>query len=218
MNGFYQQPRFQLWLKAGLLGLCGLALGCYITIMAFYYDPLYYLSIFPYIPLMQFAGTPLLTLTGSYTYYSPLLLGYNATEKKIDLHSGTSFDYLFVMKGVKPGPPFKRQLLVYYLEGLRNLIQRIEEKTIPDTVRIVGTSYFFNDRTIQKLGFELEKPTLFYRLNLLINFVDLFWMYSLSQDKISIPRVWNAKKAGISGARLVESKEAIERLYQKLRA
>jgi hypothetical protein len=102
------------------------------------------------------------------------------------------------------------------LEGLLNLIQLIEDKRIPASVNIIGTSYFFNDRTLHNLGFQLEKATLFYRINLFINFIDLLWMYSLSKGKLTVPAVWDAKKATITGDALIVQKSKLEGLYQKL--
>jgi hypothetical protein len=67
------------------------------------------------------------------------------------------------------------------------------------------------------MGFDIINPSLFYRLNLFINFIDLIWMYSLSQGKLAIPKLWNAKKASITGAKLVESKKAIVDLYEKMK-
>lgn len=107
--------------------------------------------------------------------------------------------------------------MIYQLEGLINLINLIEHKSIPETVRIVGTSYFFKSRTLNKLGFDIENPSLFYRINLFVNFIDLFWMYSLSQGKRSIPKIWYVKKAKINGLKLTESKKAIEALYEKMK-
>jgi hypothetical protein len=130
-----------------------------------------------YLPVAQFSITPLLKLTGVYTYYSPMLMGYMANDKQIDLHSGGSFDYLFVMRKHKTGLEFRNRLLTYHLEGLLQIIARIENKAIPGTVQISGTSYFFNDRTLHKLGFKTETPTLFYRINLFANFLDLIWMF-----------------------------------------
>ncbi|MBK9642818.1 MAG: hypothetical protein IPO72_16460 [Saprospiraceae bacterium] len=153
-----------------------------------------------YIPIGQFASTPFFTLVGIYKYYSPMLLGYMANDNQIDLHSGGSFDYLFVMRKFKSGIEFKNSLLIYHLEGLLNII------------------YFFNNRTLNKMGFEIMNPSLIYRVNLFVNFIDLFWMYSLSQGKLSIPKVWYAKKASISGAKLVESKKVIEVLYDKMKS
>jgi hypothetical protein len=42
-------------------------------------------------------------------------------------------------------------------------------------------------------------------------------MFSLSKRKFSIPKLWNAKKASISGAKLIESKKLLEELYEKLK-
>ena len=167
--------------------------------------------------LDNLAFTPIFSLIGVYKYYSPMLLGYMANDRQIDLHSGGSFDYLFVMRRYRAGIEIRYKLLLYHIEGLIKIIELIEKKSIPETVSIVGTSYFFNDRTLSKMGFEIVNPSIFYRLNLFINFIDLIWMYSLSQGKLSIPKLWNAKKASISGDKLIESKKVIEDLYDKMK-
>jgi hypothetical protein len=159
-----------------------------------YEQPLLYLLFLIYIPVGQFAATPFFTLVGIYKYYSPMLLGYMANDKQIDLRSGGSFDYLFVMRTYKSGIALRNKLLIYHLEGLLNIIQLIENKTIPETANIVGTSYFFNNRTLHKMGFEIINPSLFYRINLFVYFIDLIWMYSLAKGKFAMPKLWNAKK------------------------
>ncbi len=102
------------------------------------------------------------------------------------------------------------------LEGLLNIINEIENGSIPKSVKIIGTSYFFNKRTLNKFGFELKNPSLFYRINLLANFMDLIWMYSISQGRFSIPKIWTANKASIEGGDLVVKKNIIKELYRKL--
>jgi hypothetical protein len=169
------------------------------------------------VPISQFLFTPIYKLTGGYTYYSPMLLGYMANEKQIDLHSGTSFDYLFALRKYPSGTALRNRILLYHLEGLLNIIQLIEDKYLPETVNIIGTSYFFNERTLHNLGFQIEEPSNSYRINLLLNFIDLFWMYSLSKGKVAIPRVWDVKKASILGDQLVLQKTKLEGLYQKLK-
>jgi hypothetical protein len=181
-------------------------------------NTMYYLGFFLYVPVSQFLFTPIYTLTGGYTYYSPMLLGYMANDTQIDLHSGTSFDHLFVLRKSPSGIPLRNKILLYHLEGLLHLIQLIEEQRIPESVNIVGTSYFFNDRTLLKLGFQIENASLFYRINLFINGIDLFWMYSLSQGKLAIPTLWDAKKASIEGNQLVQSKPKLHAFYQHLQA
>lgn len=216
MNKFYQQKLIFQWIIAITLLLIAL-LPMFIIMIKASDQPLYYLFFMIYIPVAQFALTPFCTLTGIYKYYSPMLLGYNATDKQIDLHNGTSFDYLMVMTHHKPGIEFRNRLLKYHLEGLLNIIQLIENKNIPETVNIVGTSYFFNKRTLEKMGFETENPSLFYRINLYMNVIDLIWMYSLSQGKLKIPNIGNVRKASTTGKKLIENKNKIKLLIEKLK-
>ena len=216
MNDFYKQLHILQWIEAVLLLLFGF-LPAVAIIENGYSNPIYYLLFIVYVPVGQFAFTPIFKLIGVYKYYSPMLLGYMANDHQIDLHSGGSFDYLFVMRKYRAGIEIRTKLLIYHIEGLKKIIQLIENKSIPEAVNIVGTSYFFNDRTLSKMGFEIVNPSLFYRLNLFTNFIDLIWMYSLSKGKFSVPKLWNAKKASISGAKLIESKKVIEDLYDKMK-
>ena len=216
MNDFYKQPKILQWIEAILLLSIGF-LPALTIIEIGYSQSLFYLLFIIYVPVGQFAFTPFLKLIGVYRYYSPMLLGYMANDRQIDLHSGGSFDYLFVMRKCKSGIELRNRLLIYHFEGLLNLVRLIENKKIPETVNIVGTSYFFNNRTLQKMGFEIINPSLFYILNLFVNFIDLIWMYSLSKGKFSIPNIWNAKKASITGINLIESRKGIEELYDNMK-
>lgn len=215
MNQFYKQPKILVWFESIFLLLIGIFLGILIIVQGSS-QSFNYATFLLYVPISQFLFTPIYKLTGGYTYYSPMLLGYMANDKQIDLHSGTSFDHLFVLRKYPSGVQLRNRLMMYHLQGLLKLIQLIEEKRIPASVNIVGTSYFFNDRTLKNCGFQIEKPSNFYRINLLLNFIDLFWMYSLSKGKVAIPAVWDAKKARITGDVLITQKAKFEVLYQKL--
>lgn len=215
MNDFYKLPKVLQWLLAFLLLVSGFFPA--LAIIELGYDhPIAYLLFFFYIPIGQFSFTPFFTLVGVYRYYSPMLLGYMPSNTQIDLHSGGSFDYLFVMRMYKPGIEMRNRLLLFQLEGLKNITQLIENNAVPESVTIVGTSYFFSNQTVQKIGFELIEPSLFYRINLFVNILDLVWMYSLAQGKWAIPKVWKAKKVKITGQKLVEHKVQLEALYDKL--
>lgn len=215
MNDFYKLPKVLQWALALLLLVSGFFPALAIIELG-YSHPLGYVLFFFYIPIGQFSFTPFFTLLGVYKYYSPMLLGYTPSESQIDLHSGGSFDYLFVMRNYSPGIEMRNRLLLFQLEGLKKIIQLIEDKVVPESILIVGTSYFFSNRTVQRLGFELIEPSLFYRINLLGNFLDILWMYSLAQGKWAIPKVWKAKKVQITGQQLVEHKSQLVSLYDKL--
>ena len=110
----------------------------------------------------------------------------------------------------------RNRILLYHLEGLLNIITKVENGQVPKTVVVSGTSYFFNEKTVNRLGFEYENPSLFYRINFLVNFIDLTWMYSLSQEKSSIPKVWKAKKAIVTASNLLNRKELLMELHRKI--
>ena len=46
--------------------------------------------------------------------------------------------------------------------------------------------------------------------------IDLCWMYSLSRGKVSMPALWDAKKASIQGGELLTQKATLENLYARL--
>jgi hypothetical protein len=120
------------------------------------------------------------------------------------------------MRNVQPGNPWRRQLLIYYLEGLLSVIDRIEAGELPDTVEVRGSSYFFSDNTARRLGFDLQKTGIFERLNLMINYLDLLWMYSLAHGKLTWPNLRQIKTAVTTGARLQAQKTVLQQLQSYL--
>jgi len=124
MNNFYKQPVFLQWFLAIGLLILGF-LPAILLIELAYINPLYILLFFVYVPIGQFSTTPIFKLTKIYTYYSPMLLGYIVNATIIDLHSGLSFDYLFVMRKYKAGAAFRNKILEYHFQGLLTLISQI---------------------------------------------------------------------------------------------
>ena len=141
-----------------------------------------------------------------------MLLVYMANDKTYDLHNGTSFDYLLVMTKKDRQISFKNSMLLYYLEGLLAIIDKIEEEKLPASVLVRGSSYFFSERTANRLGFSITVPKSTERLNLFINFIDLTWMYSLANGKLTFPKISSIKTAEIKGEDLVQYKSDLIQL------
>ena len=50
-----------------------------------------------------------------------------------------------------------------------------------------------------------------------MNVIDLIWMYSLSQGKLKIPNIGNVRKASTTGKKLMENKNRVKLLIEKLK-
>lgn len=212
MNKFYTYSKATQWAVAiFLLLICLSIMGYWLSWITVNF--LNYFAILLLVPVMQFCLAPLFTLIGLYKYVSPMLLVYGPNKTKYDLHNGTGFDYLFVMRKIKRGKPTQNKILEYYLEGLLNIIKELELGIIPETITITGTSYFFSESTAKRLGFKIIPPTSFYKLNQYINYLDLLWMYSRAKGKLAFPNLKNVKAATITGRDLLENKEFLEKRY-----
>lgn len=214
MNKFYTLSPYLQWSLSILFLVGGMAFFMFGMIVFYPYAMLLHFPIT--LPVAHFAMTPFLTLIGVYKYYSPMLLVYKPSQVKYDIHSGTSFDYLMVMKWKDSGLKARRLIWCHFLQGFVRIAEEIEAGKLSPNVQIEGTSYFFSEQTAKRLGFTLTTPSPAYRFNLLINFVDLIWMYSFAQGKLAFPQVLKARKAVISGQHLLEQKAYYEQLIQRL--
>ena len=147
-----------------------------------------------------------------------MLLAFAPNTQNHDLHNGTSFDYLWVLRKYPKGHTIRNKILEYFLEGLLRLIDDIEKGRLPATLSITGSSYFFSVQTAERLGFSLTSPSLFDRFNLFMNYLDLCWMYSLSKGKWAFPKMSAVKKVRIEGKDLVTQKDKLKGLHAYLKS
>jgi len=216
MNTFYQNAKWIQWTVALiLLFVCIVCMIIWVELIEINLI-LYLVGLILIAPILQFCVSPILKLVGAYEYLSPMMLVFSPNDKKYDLHNGTSFDYLFVMRKVPAGKATESRLLAYFCEGFLEIIKRIEEGKLPKEVQITGTSYFMSERSVKRLGFKIGKKNWFLSFNLYLNYLDLLWMYSRSKGKFTFPKVWEAKSIEMKGEKLVENKDYIIRLHERL--
>ena len=166
----------------------------------------------------QFSVAPAFRLVGLYRYHSPMLKSTIRTRTFYEIHGGTSFDYVLVLRWRERGRAAARKVMIGYLEGLLDLADRVTDGEIPQHTQIRGTSYFFSDRTARRLGFELRPPGLRLRANLLLNLLDLTLMYSFTKGRWATPNVLRVRQAVIAGSELARRRGEIRNLISDLQA
>jgi len=179
-------------------------------------EKIWCLLIFFVVPAIQFLATPIFTQLGFYHYYSPMVVSFGKNERYIDLHNGTSFDYLFEMSGIRPGIHWKKRMLRHYLQALCNIAERIRKGELPDSLSIRGSSYFISPRTAAKLGFTVGSTSLLEKVNISLNYLDLLWMYSLSNGRLTFPNLTSISTVRTSGTVLVERLPQFSSLLKRL--
>ena len=211
MRGFYNLPKFIQWAIAILLMIIG-----FVPMMPVITKP-YGLLLLPILaPILNLASVPFFRLIGYYKYLTPLVLSTVQTDKEYDLHNVFTFDYLVNFKWADRGKKVQKTLLAHYFKALLVIIERIETEQLPPSVKIVGHSYFFGDRTAEKLGFTVSKAGSFWVINSCLQFIELTYLYSFSRGKLAFPKFWKVQRAEISGHNLVMKKAYLQGLVNKL--
>lgn len=152
MKAFYELPRVVQWIISVVLMIFGF--GTVMTLISRPYGLLLLLILAPFINLFT---VPFFRLIGYYKYLNPYVLSTIQNNKHYDLHNIFTFDYLVNFSWSDRGIPAQRILLGHYFKALLTIIDRIEKGELSPDVKIVGHSYFFNDRTAEKLGFTISK-------------------------------------------------------------
>jgi hypothetical protein len=167
-------------------------------------------SVVGFLPVIQASITPICTLTGYYRYYSPMLLSFGSSGVSIGLHVGTWWDLAFLVGFT--GPRSSRQVLIALLDGLIAVADDVANGAIDPDTAITGTSYFFSERTLQRMGFQSMRPALFWRIILAFSIVDLSSQVSFLRGRLTVARVWRVRAATTTGAELLAHRDAIARI------
>lgn len=183
-------------------------LGWLVTLPIYFYM----LALILGLPLLQFLFTPILRLFRFYKYLSPMVLSIVYSKKNIELHNGTSFDYFLNMKWSDRGSRAQKILWLNYFYAFLALIEKVETGKTPADAVIKGHSYFFNNRTAEKLGFTVSPADSKWKWNSIFNGIEIICLYSYSQGKWAIPKLAEVKTAATTGEKLVSKKELIQNL------
>ena len=211
MQRFYEMPKVMQWIIAIFLLICGL--GAMLPALMSNYG----LLLIPLLaPLLNLFTVPFFRLIGYYKYLNPYVISTVQTDERYDLHNVFTFDYLVNFKWADRGKTAQKTLLLHYFKALITIIERIEKNHLSPDVKIVGHSYFFSDRTAQKLGFKVSKAGAFWVVNSALQFIELTYLYSFSKGRWAIPKFWKVRRAEITGSDLVKKKEVLQGLISRM--
>ncbi|WP_318310121.1 hypothetical protein [Flagellimonas crocea] len=182
----------------------------------------FYLLIIVVIPIVlsiiaPFFDVPSLKKSGKLKYHSLLFISEFPKDDVIKVHGGTLLDYVFVIDGKKNAKQRTRFILQQYVQGLLDLISSYEAQQ-KDSLVIRGTSYIINERTAERIGFSKVKGDSIQQLILILNYFNVMIQYSISKGKLSFPKLTDTYTFEATLKELIEKKEAIERLNQKLKS
>jgi hypothetical protein len=138
--------------------------------------------------LAPFIDVPSGVKSGNFIYYSPLLMGEKIKKNRLVLHSGSLFDYYFVLDRKSNSQERKKNVFSANIEGLLKLINQYENNQ-PTHIKIKATSYIINPRTAKKLGLQKTDSDMLQYFILYLNFFNLTCALSLLNNKLTWPKI-----------------------------
>lgn len=197
MKNYCLLPLFVKWFMATVL-LLFLAF-VYLEIgIAIWHNLLFFWLLVFGSPLFYFFTTPFFTLIGKYQYYSDVMFGYR-TKNEIEIHLGTSFDYIFtVFPNLIKGKSIRNQIKKNFVAGNLELIKKIENEEIDCNTIISTTSHLINKKTFEIFKTEPVKMDLFQKIDYYLYTIDLLWMYVFSVGFKKIGRIFSVQRIQIS--------------------
>lgn len=167
-------------------------------------------------PVYSFAFMPILTLINVAKFKSELLFVTKDKEKSYTIHFGSLFDC--ILSGLFTGDRgrFKEVMMYSLAEGLLNIVRDVENGEIPEDAAIMGSSYFFSERTAAKFGFSTTKTLNSHKVIIMLNIAEIALVYSMSQGRIAMPNFGGFKSVKATAHELVANKVYIESLVGRL--
>jgi hypothetical protein len=219
LESFSRLPRAVQWTVALLLAaVClGSVAACYALVFwDWRWIPVAVAAVFLLVPLESLLVTPLYFLVGRFRYLSPMLLATRRAGGGLDLHVGTLFDYVLRLRWSDRGPRAARIVTADVLRGLLALAEQVERGEMAPDAELVATSYFFSDRTVARLGFELREVPAAVRHNLVMASVGIALRLSFTRGRPAFPDLRRIRQAATTAGRLAEHSGEIRRLLRRL--
>ncbi len=147
-------------------------------------------------------------------YYSPLFITEKPKNGLIKIHGGTLFDYYFVIDKKMNGKQRTDFIIHQYIVGILSLIEKHKKD---ERIKIRGTSYILNERTAEKIGFEIIETDILQKIILIYNYFNILISNSIAKNRLAFPKLNKTKTFEADISQLLERKEYIEKLNKSLK-
>ena len=127
--------------------------------------------------ILRFITTPVFKSFGFYKYYSPMFFTFKLIPGVLDIHIGTSWDYMN-LKNRSPKNIFRM-----LLEGFLGLCKEIESGRIKEDTLIKGNICYFKPGVTRKFGFNTRTLNLFESIFFLMNYIEMLLLRMLTTGK-----------------------------------
>ena len=165
--------------------------------------------------IASFFDMPSMIKNGRLQYESSLLISEKEKDNQITIHGGTLFDYYFVLNKEDNGKNRRNFILSEYLNGI---LQLIESKSDKPNLELTGTTYILNQRTANKIGFEVQKTNTTQLIILILNYPNLVFTKSFANKQLSFPNLKNIKTYKSNIRKLRENKQRISKIRNALQS
>ena len=172
----------------------------------------------PLIPVLEsFLLSPVYALTGRFTYYSPLLLATKSPQG-LDLHVGTLYDYMTQLRWSERGVKSQRHAMQHILQGLLSICDAVADGRLSAQNEITATSYFFSNRSVEKLGFTLNSGSFAVKLNLALVYLSLVLRLSFIKGRWCLPDLKQIRCIHITAGELMQQRTRIAKMLAHLQS
>ncbi len=166
--------------------------------------------------IAPFFDVPTLKKSGKLVYRSLLFITEKPENGVLKIHGGTLFDYVFVLDRNLNGKQRNNFIIQQYIEGLLVLIEEHENKNL-DNLTLRGTSYIINERTAQRIGFNVVKSDSVQQIILVLNYFNILLSHSFAKNQLSFPKLSASKTFETKLDDLAQRKTYLNQLNSRLK-
>lgn len=214
---FYQKStteQFRIQLLVGLFALSLILTSVYISWISGFFligIVVFYLMVSIVAP---FFDVPALKKNGDLTYHSPLFLSEPPKNGVIKVHGGTLLDYFSSSTTKGKGATDK-----IYTAAVSRGTPKSYGRTPPESKnsRVRGTSYIINEKTAQKIGFQVVETDFADTLILTLNYFNVMVNLCIAKGTLTFPNIYKIKTFETSLDELLNKKELIQYLIERLK-